>query len=771
MDPLTRPDQPQTDAAPAAPAGPQFGDAHKLALTSLLDRHELEDNSSRLTDVRNVRKAREFWKGDQYLWWSELEQRWKTLASTMGIQAQRELDDVYQYVTNIYQGYGLTFMSVVSQNAPTVRFWPQQPKDPDDQSTAGAASDIYELIARNNLMDDKLVDEGFYLWCDGMFGGYVRYVTDAEQYGTTQTPIMGEVNKKITPDTLQCQCGYTVTAPDPNTPLPLPMPCPQCQMPLGPENLREGETAPFPVVTGMQDTPNGQEVVDIVGKLELRIPSYAKKLKDAPYIVYSTEVPKAKLMDLYPDVADELSQGELGPTDNEERRSRMNLASDVRSGNPTNQSETLFTVKRVWFRPWVFNGYQDKQVRDELRQLFPQGVHFVSVGKKVLEARSESMDDHWRICFAYPGDGVSRPAVGSSLMSVQERYNTLANIEVETHEHGIPTLFVDEEAINLVAWQDEGNTPGLTFPVRTRPGLPVQSQMFQTEPAPVSAQLVAHREELMGPVAQFLTGLFPALFGGGAIGNDTAAGYAMQRDQAMGRIGLLWRNMKQFHAEFARICVETFIRNRRGNVEIATLNQLGEVDWKTLHLDQLSGNFFAYPETNEDFPMTWTQKRNTMQALINSPLVNVLSTPANMDAFARVMGPIGLEFPGVDARTHQFREISDLLAAAPQQIPGPVDPATGMPQSQMQPTVAVDPELDDHTTHMQTIQEWSESAAGRRARIENPQGYLNVKLHFQQHQMAAAQQQANAAATAQPTEAPPSDGGQPQPSQTGGSPS
>lgn len=128
MDPMAPPEKPPVE----------FGDRHKAALTTILDKYEIEDAATRLQHIRNVRKAREFWKGDQYLWWSEVEQRWKTLASTLGVKSKRDLDDVYQYVTNIYQAYGLTFMSVTSQNPPTVRFWPQSPKDPDDQATADA---------------------------------------------------------------------------------------------------------------------------------------------------------------------------------------------------------------------------------------------------------------------------------------------------------------------------------------------------------------------------------------------------------------------------------------------------------------------------------------------------------------------------------------------------------------------------------------------------------------------------------------------------------
>lgn len=739
--PSTEPVPPGVPDTPDAQPKLQFGDAHKKALITLLDRYEAEDISTRLQEIRNIRKAREFWRGDQYLWWSEVEQRWKTLASTMGLESQKDLDDVYQYVTNIYQAYGLTFMSVVSQNAPTVRFWPQSPKDPDDQSTADGASAAYELVARNNDFDAKLIDEAFYLWCDGAFGGYVRYVTDAERFGTTKTPIMGKEEYQATPDEVRCVCGYGMTLPEGALAQGLqPQPCPNCQQMLTMDNVKYGERAERPVVKDYKTTPNGQEVQEIVGKLEMRIPSYCRRLEDAPYLIYATEIPKGKVKATYPELGDDISIGELGPTDTEERRTRLNLTSDIRSGNAANQADTLLTFKRVWFRPWAF-ALLEKKLADELNQLFPEGVFFAAVGKTVCEARAEAVDDHWKICFAFPGDGSTRPSVGGALISVQERYNTLSNIEVETHEHGIPTLFVDEEAINLPAWKDEGNTPGLTFPVRTRPGLPVQAQMFQTEPAPVSPQLVAHREELMGPVAQFLTGLFPALFGGGAIGNDTAAGYAMQRDQAMGRIGLLWRSMKRFHAEFAKITVECFRANRSGEVTMASMNQLGQFDWKALDLSRLQGAFFCYPETNEDFPMSWTQKRNSFDSLIQSPMVNLLSTPANMDAYQRVMGPLGLQFPGADARAQQFAEISELLAATPLEMPAAPGP-DGMPMAPQQvPTVDVDAELDDHTTHMQTIQEWAASPAGRKAREENPQGYLNVKLHFMKHQQIVAQQQ------------------------------
>ena len=60
----------------------------------------------------------------------------------------------------------------------------------------------------------------------------------------------------------------------------------------------------------------------------------------------------------------------------------------------------------------------------------------------------------------------------------------------------------------------------------------------------------------MGPIAQFLTGLFPAVFGGEMETQKTASGYAMARDQALGRLGLVWRRLKAFYADVMLLGVD-----------------------------------------------------------------------------------------------------------------------------------------------------------------------------------------------------------------------
>ena len=60
------------------------------------------------------------------------------------------------------------------------------------------------------------------------------------------------------------------------------------------------------------------------------------------------------------------------------------------------------------------------------------------------------MHDHWRVLHALPGDGSSgRPAIGDALVSVQQRFNTLSNLQMETYEYGIPPIYADSEVLDF----------------------------------------------------------------------------------------------------------------------------------------------------------------------------------------------------------------------------------------------------------------------------------------------------------------------------------
>jgi hypothetical protein len=58
--------------------------------------------------------------------------------------------------------------------------------------------------------------------------------------------------------------------------------------------------------------------------------------------------------------------------------------------------------------------------------------------------------------------------VGESLIEVQERYNTLSNIQAETYEYGIPPIYADPQVLDFDALQSQTAEPAAHYPARGR---------------------------------------------------------------------------------------------------------------------------------------------------------------------------------------------------------------------------------------------------------------------------------------------------------------
>ena len=425
------------------------------------------------------------------------------------------------------------------------------------------------------------------------------------------------------------------------------------------------------------------------------------------------------------------------------------------------------TFSRTWIRPWAFYALEDTAVRDALLGLFPDGCYAGFAGDTYCESRNESMDDCWRVMHALPGDGQNRPSVGESLIEVQERYNTLSNIQAETYEYGIPPIYADPQVLDFDALQSQTAEPAAHYPARARPGMSLADGFFQPAPAQVPPDMLRHQQDLIGPIAQFLTGLFPAVFGGEMENVKTASGYAMARDQALGRLGLVWRRLKHFYGDVMLLAVDCFRKNRPNDVEIPFLGAGGQFEAKFIRLADLKGNIQAHPESDETFPRLKSQQRAVLQQLMTSadPTIQAaLREPANLGFIKSLIGLGELVVPGEDARNKQLREIQQLLASGPMVVPvarreawdgfgspggqlssgasraehredpsdtettrksatafnddagaseSGADAATSRGEVHLISTVPVDELLDDHATEFEECRRWASSDAGQ----------------------------------------------------------
>jgi len=794
------------------------------ALRELVRQYRVEGVAARMHEIRRIRQARLFWQGLQYAWWNPNDMNWH-LPFEQKFNDDRTLEEMprYQFVTNFYQGFGLSFVAVLSQDVPSVRFYPQSAQSLVDIAAARAASDVAELIERNNHVEQLLTSIGYFLWTDGKLGAYVRYVKDGQRFGFREEEILAAVEVPLGVDTWICpscgretpvwgnqgvQDGYQgsmtsgqettqdagnlprsldfglqeaqTSARDDNfgqgeddealsggageglTPEGVSYTCPGCGAELVEKDLRRAERVTVPRVVETRRVANGQEVISIAGGLELNTPVWANEMHEYPYLQWQAEVHRAKLKAAYPLAAGKIeSAPSQGPEDVYARVSRLSVEQGLPSIHPGDALMNLITFDRTWLRPWAFYGIENEEVRNELLALFPDGCYVGFAGDVYCEARNESMDDHWRVLHALPGDGQNRPSVGDSLVQVQERYNTLSNMQAETYEYGIPPIYADPQVLDFDALANQVAEPAAHFPARARPGQPLAAGFFQPAPAQVPPDMIRHQQDLIGPVSQFLTGLFPAVFGGNMEDVKTASGYAMARDQAMGRLGLVWRRLKQFYGEVMLLGVDCFRKNRPEDVDVPLLGPDGTLDARMIRVGDLKGNICVHPEADETFPRLKSQQRGVLQQLfgLKDPLIQeALAEPANLGYIKNVLGLTELVIPGEDSRNKQLREIQVLLSSAPivvrQRVAGDQDAGTqpgsldsGLQNAQTSarddnpmgggvvvlPSVVVDVLMDDHAVEFEECKRWANSEAGQSAKITNPAGFANVRAHAEAH--------------------------------------
>jgi hypothetical protein len=696
----------------------------------------------------------------------------------------------------------------LSQDVPSVRFFPQSAQSLQDISAARAASDVATLIEQNNHVEELLSHVGYFLWTDGKLGAYVRYVADGQRFGFHEENLLEALEIPLGDDVYHCpDCGKeTQSSPAAATPPnDAPPPCPGCGAQLADAHLRKAERVTVPRVIGTRRVPNGQEVISIAGGLELNTPVWANEMHEYPYLQWQAEVHRAKLKAAYPHAADKIETSpSQGAEDVYARVPRLSVEQGLPSIHPGDALMNLITFDRTWLRPWAFYSVEDVDTRNQLLALFPDGCYIAFAGDAYCESRSESMDDHWRVLHALPGDGQNRPSVGDSLVQVQERYNVLSNMQAETYEYGIPPIYADPQVLDFDALSNQVAEPAAHFPARARPGQPLAAGFFQPAPATVPPDMLRHQQDLIGPVAQFLTGLFPAIFGGNMEDVKTASGYALARDQAMGRLGLVWRRTKQFYADVMLLAVDCFRKNRPEDAEIPLLGPDGLFDSRAIRLIDLKGNISVHPEADETFPRLKSQQRAVIQQLfaVNDPAIQrALVEPANLGYIKNVLGLAELVIPGEDSRNKQLREIQQLLSSPPIVVPVQVpthmihgsqpDPAgaassanddgsqsanstpnqtagqsqvaSHQPRELVLPSVPIDQLLDDHATEFEECKRWANSDAGQAAHMTNPAGFANVRAHAEAHlramqQLALTQQLANAGAAA-PSAAPGKPGG------------
>lgn len=692
--------------------------------------------------------------------------------------------------TNIYSARAQMIIAALTRTVPNVRFGPQQANSDAQITAAESAEKFVKVVSRNNDLIQIQTDAARFLWTDGRYLYWSRFVKDGQRFGWEEDDEPDDLVPENEPATTPVEGAAADTHEEaPETA--------QEGSEVAPSNEEEkqeesDEEAEEPVAR----TPRGQEVRTAHGKLEVKlVPMMANDLNEVDVLLYETEIDVSRAKGMTPWIADkitahanEAAMGEIA------RLARQNVKLGMQSTYVTSDSIAAdVTCQRAWLRPSYFmdmcgsedqksKGHADNQgqasrketIRDELIEMFPNGCYVMFMGDEFAFARNESMDDCWALAQAYSGDGQNRNAMGTSTLPIQKRLNNWLDLMNDSFVRTIPKKWMDSKAFSVEAIRGQTNVPGDIGSFKRQPGTPVAELIF-VEPAVVMPQsLPDFIKEYSGPLAELLSGAYPALAGGDVGTADSGVAIATQRDSALGRLAPTWHSMKNAEAQSMKQLVRWAAKCRDKSINERVPG--GEVI--SLEINDLKGNIMVFAESDENFPETYTQKKNGFMQIFNDigknpQLAEVVYNAANLEFMQQLVGLTDLYIPQVASRNKQLGEIEMMLKPGNGPVPNSqipalqekveamkaqgVDPqqlAQAEQQIQALPdecSMPITPETDDNETEAATCWQWINDPEGRKTKHSNKEGYDNIVLHYQEHVQAA---QAKAAQAPPPTKPP-----------------
>jgi len=527
-------------------------------------------------------------------------------------------------------------------------------------------------------------------------------------------------------------------------------------------------------------TKTPRETISVCGVLELKVPITADSVEDYVYLQHSNEYHEAIIKDevskmaFEPGYEKKIKTGSSGAgQDVYERTARISTKQGVSLVTQSVGSWShLVTRQNTWMRPAAFKLIENEEIRAQLEELFPDGFRVRSDSGTYTGSWNESMDDCWAILHPLPGDGQYRNSIGNSSVSVQERFNDIINITQDVYEKTQPAGWFDDKIVDADGVVRQRSMPGARYPAPRNPQEALSNSFYFEPAAQVSADMLQYAQDLMGPVMQFLTGAFPALFGGEMKGVETASGYGMARDQAMGRIGLIWRAVKRFWARIMEQAVRCAAKNRKDDVSMGVPDDSGNVETTEVRIEELQGKIYCYPDSDENFPESFSQKRAAYMQILpiadkNPALEQILAEPDNVELARKLIGLEDFVIPAAEARDKQLYEINQMLKSAPTPNPqyaqlqeelgqatqhvggggmlpdGAVEALTQQLQStgQMTSSIPIDAEMDDNAAEAEAGKTWVNSSEGQKQKRENPTGFANVRFHILEHLKVVQQQE------------------------------
>lgn len=711
-------------------------------LKKLIDEYWEEDRAVRERQIRKWRHLKLLWDGFSRVWWSDTAHDWRVYDENNVGDGQQ---DYYDKPINVLRAYLETIIAALSVLVPPIKCYPDDADNNLDLMTAKAADKIGQLIYRHNNVNLLWLQSLFIYTTEGMCACY-NYSKESKEYGTYEENEYD--SKEEMHEISSCSiCGMELSdevtdefQPDDTSVVQQELQmCPECMEQMVPDVKRESLT--ITRLIGVTKHPKSRQCLEVYGGLYIKVPNYAKKQADCPYLFFSYETNYALARARFSDIREKIQPNSGTGIEEYERWGRQ---------NPNYQGEypdSNVTIRNAWFRPASFECLTADEA-DELRERFPDGVRVSSVNDFIAEYENESLDDHWTLTENPLSDFLYFDPLGAALVSTQEITNDTISLTQQTIEHGIPQTFADQNVLDFKAYGQTEATPGGIFPATARAGKSVGEGFYEVKTATLSQEVLPFLQMIQS-MGQLAVGAQPSLFGGDMQGSKTASEYSMSRAQALQRLQNTWKMQTSWWKNVFAKVIPQYIADMRDDEKFVEADQSGSyinVLIKRAELEGKLGNFEL--ESNENLPITWSQKKDAIMALMeaNNPAIPaMIMTAENLPLIYEMIGVPDFVVPGEDARNKQYAEIKELLITEPVVQPLTEEEMFAAQSVGQEPTPLEEPsvpveEFDNHQVELEICIKWINSDAGQLAKLENPPGYKNVILHARMHKQAMMQE-------------------------------
>lgn len=724
-------------------ADPKLDERTCSLLKQLIDEYWKEDREVRERQIRKYRHLKLLWDGWSRVWWSDTAHDWRVWDNTYPSGDGDQ--DFYDKPMNVFKAFLETIIAALSTSIPRVKCYPDDADNPLDLLTAKAGDKIGQLIDRHNNFD-LLWLQGLFIFCtEGLVACYT-YPKESYEYGSYEEDKYEDFEETHRYKTCSL-CGEQMAdevvnddefQPD-NESVELQEVelCENCMQTMQPDVRTENLTVTR--LVGVTKNPKTRVCQEVYGGLYVKVPTYAKKQADCPYLIQSYETNYALARARFTEIREKIQPSDSSPEDPYGRWGRQN--SMYQGEWPINQ----VTIRNSWFRTASFEVLESEDDVKHLKKMFPDGVRVTAVNDNIAEYENESLDDCWTLTHNPLSDFLVFEPLGSQLVPTQELTNDIISLTEQTIEHGIPQTFADESVLDFKAYGQMESTPGSIFPAKARAGKSVADGFYEVKTATLSQEVLPFFQ-LIQSLGQTIVGAQPSLFGGELSGSKTASEYSQSRAQALQRLQNTWKMFTSWRKEIMGKAIPLYIKNVKDDeryVEQDDQNNFINVFIRKSELEGKIGNIEL--ESSENLPSTWAQKKDVVLQMLeanNPAIAQMIMTPENLPLIYEMIGLPDFSVPGEDSRNKQYDEIKTLCMQEPiVEQPTPDEMAmaqmeSGQPAAPIEyPSVEVE-EFDNHAIELEICMKYLNSEAGQLLKKENPPGYMNVVLHARMHKMA-----------------------------------